>query len=334
MKVSATAINALLLFTIHTTSTPLLTYSESEIEARAFEHNFNSRNDQSFGEVLLSPTPDPAVLASESRKNGLQFENLGIASEGHPHEAGNGGEAEETQDRKTSDTPVFRRSLLEKRRGGGGGGGKGGGGGGSSSGGGKSGSSDSGSGGSGSSGSGRSSSTTTTTPRTFSSGGRYYSGGSTSSYSAGQRSPGGIAPYFLAGGIAGAAIYSIPFGYWGLYGLYAYPWSRPYYYHNTTDPNPSSNETLPVVCYCAAYSACGCDDNGNTTFITSLLANGTGMAQIETVNGTREVVLNGTLANGTVDDTSGAAGSASSFVGERTGVCLFATLVGALMLLL
>ena len=332
MKVSTTAINTLLIFAIHTTSTPLPTYSKSDIEARTFGHNLNSRNAQSFGEVLLSPTPDPAKLASKSRKNNLQFENLDIASKGHPHEAGKGGKAEGTQDRKTSDTPVFPRSLLEKRRGGGGGGGKGGGGGGGGkSGGGKSGSSDSGSG---SSGSGRSSSTTTTTPRTSSSGGRYYAGGSTSSYSAGQRSPGGIAPYFLAGGIAGATIYSIPFGYWGLYGLYAYPWSRPYYYHNTTDPNPSSNETLPVVCYCAAYSACGCDDNGNTTFITSLLANGTGMAQIETVNGTREVVLNGTLANGTVGDTSGAAGSASSFVGERIGVCLFATLVGALTLLL
>ncbi|MCJ1350267.1 MAG: hypothetical protein MMC33_000248 [Icmadophila ericetorum] len=156
---------------------------------------------------------------------------------------------------------------------------------------------------------------------------------SSSPYSSGQRSPGGIIPYFLAGGVAGAALYSLPYGYWGLYGLYAYPWSHPYYYHNTSSSDPSSNETLPVVCYCAAYSACGCDDNGNTTFISSLLANGSGTAQIETVNGTREVVLNGTLANGTVD-ASGAAGLAGSFVGQKTGLCIFAALVGASISLL
>ena len=147
-------------------------------------------------------------------------------------------------------------------------------------------------------------------------GGKYFGGGSTSPYRAGGRSPGaGIVPFALAGGVVGAAL--IFPGLW-LYGAYNYPYSHPYSFHNasnTTEP-PNQNETLPVTCLCQMYSACGCDDNGNSTYLDELLGNGSASAENSTlvrvgpVNGTKTVVLNGTLPNGT--DTSAAAATTTS----------------------
>jgi hypothetical protein len=65
-------------------------------------------------------------------------------------------------------------------------------------------------------------------------------------------------------------------------------------------------QILPILCLCQQYSVCGCDDNTNSTFLTALLPNGTAapalnasLARISDVNGTRTLVLNGTLPNGT-----------------------------------
>ncbi|KAL8825663.1 MAG: hypothetical protein Q9191_004278 [Dirinaria sp. TL-2023a] len=222
-------------------------------------------------------------------------------------------------------TPLIERfdeallSYLQKRRGGGGGGGGGGrgsSGGSSSSSSGSSGSSSSGSR-SGSSGSGSGSRNTGTASSSSSirpayGGGKYYGGGATSAYKSGTRSPLGLAPYALVGAGAGLVF---P-GLW-LYGAYAYNFDHPYHYHNasnTTDPR--NNETLPVTCLCDKYSACGCDDNGNTTYVDSLLGNGSSSDQNSTlvhvgnVNGTKTVVINGTLPNGT--DTSSSSATPSS----------------------
>ncbi len=115
-------------------------------------------------------------------------------------------------------------------------------------------------------------------------------------------------------------------GLW-LYSVYAYPYSRPYYYRNSSrlrddddddDLNdrrlairqaPAENGTvqpLPVLCLCQQYSVCGCDDNSDSEFLNSLLPNGTASPQlnetlvrISDVNGTRTLVINATLPNGT-----------------------------------
>ena len=207
-------------------------------------------------------------------------------------------------------------TYLEKRRGGGG---KGGGSssGGSSSGG-KTGSS--GSSGSSSSKGGSTSSTSSSSPSYG--GGRYYSGGATRSYSSGQRSPLGVAPFFLGG----AALGFFP-GVW-LYGAYAYPYTHNYSYHNNSSPN-ARNESLPIVCLCDQYSACGCDDNANTTYIDTLLKNDT-LARIENVNGTEKVVLNGTLPNGTVT-TSAAAGGMRHTLAENSGFWVVGAIVGMIV---
>ncbi|KAL1981693.1 hypothetical protein VTN96DRAFT_2307 [Rasamsonia emersonii] len=206
---------------------------------------------------------------------------------------------------------AFDLPDLEKRRGGGGGKGGSGGGSGGRSGGGGSGSSSSSSGSSrGSSGSGGSSGSSSSsssssrsnvggftktgsgTPRTYG-GGSYYAGGASVPYTAGAKSPLGVTPYLLPLG-ALAVISTL----W-LYDAYAYPWSRPYQYHNLTT---NTDETLPVVCLCQEYSECGCDNNNNSTYVDSILGNNptnSSVVWIATVNGTRTIFINGTLANGT-----------------------------------
>jgi hypothetical protein len=60
-----------------------------------------------------------------------------------------------------------------------------------------------------------------------------------------------------------------------------------------------------VTCLCAAYQECGCDDSGNTTFLDSLIGDGTysqlnlTLVNVADVNGTSTILLNGTLPNGT-----------------------------------
>ena len=135
-------------------------------------------------------------------------------------------------------------------------------------------------------------------------GGRYYGGGATVPYTAGQRSPLGLAPLLILP-IAALAIFP---GLW-LYGVYQYPYTHPYTFVNETITNATFpngiNQTLLVDCLCQQYSVCGCDDNSDSTYLHDLIGNGSYAAlnmtlvTISTVNGTRTIAINGTLPNGT-----------------------------------
>lgn len=101
-------------------------------------------------------------------------------------------------------------------------------------------------------------------------------------------------------------------GLW-LYGAYAYNFNHPYTFHNqtnTTAGKNGTNETLPVTCLCDQYSACGCDDNDNLTYLDSIVGDGnqsnlnSSLVHVGDVNGTKTIVLNGTLPNGTDTDSS------------------------------
>lgn len=90
------------------------------------------------------------------------------------------------------------------------------------------------------------------------------------------------------------------------FGAFSYNYNHDYIYPNGTH--------LPVTCLCAQYSECGCDDNGNQTFIQDIVNNGTNVptnssgVTIANVNGTERAFINGTLPNGTTagGGTSGA----------------------------
>lgn len=161
--------------------------------------------------------------------------------------------------------------------------------------------------------------------------------------------PLGITPLFL--GVGALSVFP---GLW-LYGAYSYPYNHPYTFRNrsatnTTNANTTTtkreesidirsyltallagrddtdtgaNQTKPVDCLCAAYAECGCDDNGNTTFLDSLIGDGSysslnlSLVNVVDVNGTSTIVLNGTLENGTTtsggtEDADGAAVRAKS----------------------
>ena len=218
-------------------------------------------------------------------------------------------------------------TYLTKRgggggEGGGGGGGEGGGGGGGEGGG--EGGGDGGEGGEGGegegtgSGSGSSSSgddepssSSSSSPPSYG-GGSYYGGGSSTAYSSGSRSPAGISPRYLPTPSLG--FYS---GYWP-YGAYAYTYTHPYYFVNSSAGN--QNQSLPVQCLCEEYCACGCDDNGNSTFVQSIVGNGVDLnatlVRTSVVNGEKTLVINGTLANGTASGlTSGAGGRGGMWSG-------------------
>ncbi|KAH7394316.1 hypothetical protein BKA66DRAFT_456028 [Pyrenochaeta sp. MPI-SDFR-AT-0127] len=214
---------------------------------------------------------------------------------------------------------------LEKRKGGGG---RGGGGGGSGGGGGRS------SGGS-SSRTGSSSSTGGSTragsgPARSFGGGRYYGGGAAVPYAAGGRTPKGLVAGAL---IAPALIFAVMPGIW-LYSVYPYYYNNPYRFYNQSaeeDRNLSkragANETLPVMCLCQEFSVCGCDENTDQTYLNDLVGNGSYAAlnktliTVSNVNGTKTLVLNGTLPNGTTapggTDDEGAA--ANLGLGKYTG---------------
>ncbi|RYP86811.1 hypothetical protein DL769_000656 [Monosporascus sp. CRB-8-3] len=195
---------------------------------------------------------------------------------------------------------------LWKRKGGGGGGGRGGG----SSGGGR-GSGRGSSSGSSSSGGGRGSpvsnaggrTTTGSGPRpAYGRGGAFYAGGARVPYQAGARSPGGIAPFLVVGGLGFLGGAYVAGG-----GYYMYPYHNQYYYRNATTDR---NETKPVVCTCREYGVCSCDDNGDDEYFNSIIGDGSyeglnrsvvEVARNETDDRTY-VYINGTLPNGTTAD--------------------------------
>jgi hypothetical protein len=234
--------------------------------------------------------------------------------------------------RESTDFSAKRDVLLNDlvKRKGGGGGGKGSGSSGSSSGSSSGGSSSSGGRSSGSSNAGGTTSAGSGAARGYG-GGKYYGGGATTPYSAGSKSPKGIAPVALLG--VGALVF-FP-GLW-LYGAYMYPYSHPYGFHNASS---NRNETKNVNCLCQQYSVCGCDDNDDKSYLNGIIGNGTNLNQtlvrVADVNGTSQIFLNGTLPNGTT--ASGSTNAASGTHGkmfESMGWCvigsIFATAMWAL----
>ena len=173
-------------------------------------------------------------------------------------------------------------------------------------------------------------------------GGRYYGGGSTTPYRAGGRSPAGILPFALAG----AALGIFP-GLW-LYGAYEYNYNHPYGFRNQSS---NKNESLLVTCLCQMYSACGCDDPNNSTFLDDVVGNGSAASENSTlvhvgnVNGTKTLIINGTLPNGTDTDNSTDNGTSSSssssssagsrnYILENSGFWVMGAIVGATIWLL
>jgi hypothetical protein len=187
-------------------------------------------------------------------------------------------------------------------------------------------------------------------------GGRYYGGGASTPYTAGGKSPSaGILPVAVGVGVIGAAgvvAASHYPGYWP-YGFYSYPYGHPYGFYNRTgrrnrtatstsssatatptlagrafqlwtrQDDTGAQEEKPVTCLCAAYSVCGCDDPGNSTFLDSLIGDGTyanlnqSVVTVADINGTSTIVLNGTLPNGTTasggtEDATTSAGTPSA----------------------
>ncbi|KAH8743772.1 hypothetical protein F5883DRAFT_662996, partial [Diaporthe sp. PMI_573] len=144
--------------------------------------------------------------------------------------------------------------------------------------------------------------------------GRFYSGGTTVPYRAGSRSTGGVVLFMMAGGLQAIAFWP---GVW--YHLpYLYPHEQPWNYHNQTSDR---DEIKPVMCGCAPYQVCGCDDNADQAYIYSIISNGNygslnhSIVCLGDVNGTETILINGTLPNGTT--ASGGRKSPNAAAGLR-----------------
>lgn len=93
-----------------------------------------------------------------------------------------------------------------------------------------------------------------------------------------------------------------------------------------------------MTCLCAKYSACGCDDNNNSTYLDSLLGNGSAadqnssLVRVGNVNGTKTVVINGTLPNGTTDDSTSGGGASRQNMFENAGFWVLVAIVAATVL--
>ena len=95
------------------------------------------------------------------------------------------------------------------------------------------------------------------------------------------------------------------------------------------------------------YSACGCDDPNNSTFLDSVVGNGSAadenstLIHIGNVNGTKTLIINGTLPNGTDNSTDNSttssgttSGSSRNYILENSGFWLMGAIVGATVWLL
>ena len=145
--------------------------------------------------------------------------------------------------------------------------------------------------------------------------GGFYGGGAAVPYQAGQRSAGrGLLPGALLGGVAAVALFP---GIW-LWSVFPYTFPDRHSFVNQSAANTTFpggvNETLPVVCLCQQYAECGCDGNDNATYFDALLGNGSypalnkSLVNLADVNGSKTVVINGSLENGTTAATGSAAG--------------------------
>jgi len=104
------------------------------------------------------------------------------------------------------------------------------------------------------------------------------------------------------------------------------------------------NETKAVQCLCALYAECGCDDDGNTTLLDSLIGDGTYSALnkslvsvVDFPNGTSIIAINGTLENGTTiaggtEDANGTSAAIKS-IAQLSGYWVMVALVGCTVLI-
>ncbi|KAH8813209.1 hypothetical protein F5884DRAFT_328782 [Xylogone sp. PMI_703] len=168
-------------------------------------------------------------------------------------------------------------------------------------------------------------------------GGRYYPGGAAVPYTAGGRTPSGLGP---AGFFGLGALAFFP-GLW-LFGAWSYPYHNPYTFRNHTATNSTNTtngdrdvvprqdsndqgvlQTKNVVCLCAQYAECGCDDSANSTVVLDeLIGNGSyealnkTLVNVADVNGTSTIIINGTLPNGTT--AAGGSENANAAAGLTT----------------
>lgn len=95
---------------------------------------------------------------------------------------------------------------------------------------------------------------------------------------------------------------------------------------------------------CALYSVCGCDDSGNTTFLDSIIGDGTYSSLNKTLvsvvdypNGTSIIALNGTLPNGTTtpggDENADGTSGAVRMMAEAGGYWVMVALVAGTVLM-
>lgn len=141
-------------------------------------------------------------------------------------------------------------------------------------------------------------------------------------------------------------------GLW-LYSTYPYYYNNPYRFHNSSATNRTNtdndnnnakrelwtrqdqgaNETLPVMCVCEQYVVCSCDENDDQSYIDELVGNGSYAALNKTlvtvsdVNGTKTLVLNGTLENGTTAPGGSDSAGVHLITGKYAGYYVVATMV-------
>lgn len=223
---------------------------------------------------------------------------------------------------KQTNMSIFDTTCLYKRRGGGGGGG---GHGGADHGGGGRGSH----GGSGGKGGGK-------TSANSNAGGISHKGSGTQpAYGSGRNGDpriyggGVIVPYPAGGHSPTANLDGKPFpadkvakiwpGYWGLFSVYFYPYHQSYSFRNEST-KMAKTETLPVICLCAQYVVCGCDETGSKANLQELVGKGDyknlnrSLVLVTSYDRRKTIFLNGTLANGTTtSDAPRGLGYSSSF---------------------
>jgi hypothetical protein len=152
-----------------------------------------------------------------------------------------------------------------------------------------------------------------TTPTPAYGGGRFYGGGAAKPYTAGGRSPSGIAPVFL---VAGAGLAFWP-GVW-LYGAHRYHYERPYTFFNSTTQR---TESKPVDCACSPRGDCGCDENDDKQYLDDLIGDGSyaglnkSLINVADVDGRSTILLNGTLPQGTAAEFASVNGAGDGLRG-------------------